>query len=176
MVATLIPNLIAPDLVSVQAVDNRVGMINILEYQYADDKGNALNGQTFASPLAYNGTDRQYASSAVTETMTAAVPQGTTNVLKWTPVKTESVHVYAPDGTEYEGVVFDQSGTLVTGALNAGDMVTYLYDNETVPVRAPKIKLDIRSLPVETKSRKLAAIWSFDAQYELTKELTCKVA
>lgn len=170
MVATLIPNLIAPDLVSVQAIDNRVGMINIFDYQYASNKGEAVAGQTFASPLAYAGTDQQYTSSAVSETVKTAVTTTGTQVLTWTPVKPATVHVYGSNGAEKTDVTFDTAGNLTAGTLAVGDLITYLYDNETVPVTAPQIKLDIKSLPIETRSRKMSAVWSFDAQYELTKE------
>lgn len=164
MVATLVPNMIASDLVSVQAIDNRVGMINILEYQYGSNKGAARDGQVFASPLAYQGMNAEYTSAANTETLTAGQ-----NELKWNKaVRPETLHVYRA-GVEVEGITVDKEGKL-TGDIQEGDIATYLYDNETVPVAAPTMKLDIRSIPVETKSRKLAAIWSFDAQYELMKE------
>lgn len=164
MVATLIPNLIAPDLVSVQAIDNKVGMINILEYQYANNKGVATTGQTFASPLAYQGTDVDYSSATI---KSEVITEGQTH-LTWIPVKPNSFHAYRA-GTPLEGITVDVDGK-ITGDIQAGDVVSYFYDNETAPVNAPSIKLDIRSIPVETKSRKLKAIWSFDAAYELTKE------
>lgn len=164
MVATLIPNLIASDLVSVQAVDNRVGMINILEYQYASNKGAARDGQIFSSPLAYQGMNEEYTSSAVTETI-----EDSQTHLKWTPVREGTLHVYRA-GSEVSGVTVDAEGKLGGTAVQSGDVATYLYDNETAPVTAPQFKLNIRSLPVETKSRKLAAVWAFDAQYELLKE------
>ena len=164
MVATLVPNMIASDLVSVQAIDNRVGMINILEYQYGSNKGAAKDGQVFASPLAYQGMNAEYTSAATTEVLTAGQTE-----LKWNKaVRPETLHVYRA-GAEIEGITVDTEGK-ITGTIQEGDIATYLYDNETVPVAAPTMKLDIRSIPVETKSRKLAAIWSFDAQYELMKE------
>lgn len=143
--------------------DNRVGMINILEYQYGSNKGAAKDGQVFASPLAYQGMTPDYTSAATSETLTAGQTE-----LSWKPVHPETLHVYRA-GTEVPGITVDVEGKL-TGDVQEGDIATYLYDNETVPVAAPTMKLDIRSIPVETKSRKLAAIWSFDAQYELMKE------
>lgn len=164
MVATLVPNMIASDLVSVQAIDNRVGMINILEYQYGSNKGAAKDGQVFASPLAYQGMNAEYTSAANTETLTAGQSE-----LKWNKaIRPDTFHVYRA-GAEVESITVDTEGK-ITGDVQEGDIATYLYDNETVPVAAPTMKLDIRSIPVETKSRKLAAIWSFDAQYELMKE------
>lgn len=164
MVATLIPNLIAPDLVSVQAIDNRVGMINVLQYAYGSDKGAAKNGQVFSSPLAYQGMDSEYTSQAVTETV-----EDSQTSLKWTPVKTETAKVFRA-GAEIDSVKFNEDGTVASGSLQTGDIVFYLYDNESVPVQAPQLKLDIKSIPITTEARKLTAIWAFDAQYELMKE------
>lgn len=164
MVASLVPNLIASDLVSVQAIDNRVGMINILQYVYGSDKGAAKNGQVFSSPLAYQGMDQEYTSSAVTET----IEEGQT-ALKWLPVKPNTVKVFR-NGAEITGATFLEDGTATGYEFTAGDVIFYMYDNESVPVSAPTMKLDIKSIPVTTQSRKLTAIWAFDAQYELMKE------
>ena len=166
MVATLVPNLIAPDLVSVQAIDNRVGMINVLNYEYGSTKGAIKQGDVFSSPLAYQGMDQEYTSAEITSETVDKV-EGFT--LSWTPVKTETVHVYR-SGAEEDGITFNEDGTVKGGTLQVGDVISYMYDNESVPVKAPTLKLDIQSLPVTTKSRKLTAVWGFDAQYELMKE------
>lgn len=165
MVGTIMPSLIAPDLVSVQAIDNKVGMINVLEYQYGSDKGSAANGQVFASPLGYQGMNPYYTTASVDgEKLTAQ-----TTTLKYTPVKEGTLRVVKKDGTIDNTITVDKDGKL-TGTPEEGSKAYYLYDNETVPVTAPQIKLDIKSIPIETKSRKLSAIWAFDAQYELSKE------
>ena len=146
-----------------------VGMINILEYQYADNKGAAINGQTFASPLAYNGTDVDYSSAKVAHEGVAEANLNTDGSYtpRWTPIRGK-VYVMTADGPVE--VALNANGAIPAENIRAGNEISYWYDNETVPVDAPAIKLDIRSIPVETKSRKLKAIWSFDAQYELLKE------
>ena len=146
--------------------------INILEYQYGSDKGQAKEGQVFSSPLAYNGMNPSYSSSYIDgETVDAATD---TYTLKWQPAVANTVVVRdGATGAVKEGITTstDDNGNLVlNGKLAEGDQIFYRYNNEQVPVDSAKIKLDIRSLPVETRSRKLSAIWSFDAQYELTKE------
>lgn len=166
MVASLIPNLIASDLVSVQAIDNRVGMINILQYVYGTDKGGAKEGQVFSSPLAYQGMDQEYTSSSVTVTVTEGDLNEGVYTAEWTPVK----HAYnMTKGSAIEPVVA-ADGTTTFAGLTAGDKILYVYDNESVPVKSPTMKLDVKSIPVTTQSRKLTAIWAFDAQYELMKE------
>lgn len=166
MVASLVPNLIASDLVSVQAIDNRVGMINILQYAYGSDKGDAKNGQVFSSPLAYQGMDQEYTDASVTVTLSANEVVDGTYKTEWAPVKhafslTKGAPVEFENGTD---------GTATLKGVAADEKILYVYDNESVPVKTPSIKLDIKSIPVETKARKLNAIWAFDAQYELMKE------
>mgnify|MGYP004443872109 CR=1 FL=1 len=174
MVGTIMPSLIAPDLVSVQAIDNKVGMINVLEYQYGSDKGSAANGQVFASPLGYQGMNPYYTTASVDgEALKSGVE--TPQTLQYTPVKEGTLRIVDDTGamltetTDYTITGNDVKLT-ATGKEKTGLKAYYLYDNETVPVIAPQIKLDIKSIPIETKSRKLSAIWAFDAQYELSKE------
>lgn len=158
MVASLVPNLIASDLVSVQALDNRVGMINILQFAYGSDKGAAKKGQVFSSPLGYQGMNEEYTSANVTE---VATEEGT-HTPAWGPVKTAfNLTKKAP---------LDVADNLITGDITIGDEILYTYDNETVPVETPQLMMDIKSIPVTTQSRKLTAVWAFDAQYELMKE------
>jgi hypothetical protein len=65
--------------------------------------------------------------------------------------------------------------------------VTYRFDNEDVRsdgyptayagyTNAPEAELEIKSLPVTARARTMRSYWAFDAQYELQKELTTKVA
>ena len=161
MVGTIVPSLIAPEVVSVQALDNRVGMINILEYQYGSDKGSAQAGQTFASPLGYQGMNPYYTTASVDgEALDANNPY-----LAYTPVKPNTLRVIKPDGTVDTTVTVKDAFTgELDGTITAGSVAYYLYDNETIPVTAPQIKLNIKSLPIETKSRKLTAICAFDAK------------
>lgn len=54
-------------------------------------------------------------------------------------------------------------------------------DEESKPGQAgwtnvPEIQLEIKSVPIEAHARTLRSFWSFDASYELMKELTYKVA
>lgn len=168
MVGTIIPSLIAPEVVSVQAIDNRVGMINILEYQYGSNKGAAERDKTFASPLFYNGMNEEYTTGHVT--IEATREQVTAKVINpdWKPVlKAYNLSQSKELKINEDGTIGDNNGD---ATFKAGDVIVYTYDNETVPVQSPQIKLNIKSLPVETKARKLSAIWSFDAQYELSKE------
>ena len=177
MVNTFGATLIAPDVVSVQAIDNRVGMINILEYKYGDDKGSAQKGTTFASARGYQGMNPSYTAASVDGEVLPEVKDKAELPLAWGPVIPGSLRLIKADGTlATEGTDFDFDAA--TGKYVAHDGVTidegatayYLYDNETVPVQAPTLTANILSLPVQTRSRKLKAVWAFDAAYELSKE------
>lgn len=173
MVGTVMPSLIAPDLVGVQAIDNRVGMINVLEYKYGSDKGSAKQGDVFASSLGYQGMNPYYTTASVDgeDLLSETTPQ----TLKYTPVKAGTVRIVDGKGAMLaETTDYTISGDTITlteaGKLKTGLKAYYLYDNESVPVTSPQMSLDIKSIPIETHSRKLSAIWAFDAQYELSKE------
>lgn len=170
MVGTIIPNLIAQDLVSVQAIENRVGMINVLQYAYGSDKGAVKAGDVFASPFGYDGTQTTYTAASVDGE--AVSTEDGTAYLAYTPIRPGTLRVLDAAGQVVTDVVLDDPYTGAISGLTAGEDYTayYIYDNESVPVRAPQIKMDIKSIPVTAQARKLSALWSFDAAYELNKE------
>ncbi len=105
------------------------------------------------------------------------------------------------DGSlDFTGAIGDTFGSGTTGTLNpvtgaltltvAGEpkapvTVSYHFNNEDVRsdgpdaagfTNVPEIELQIKNVPVEARARTLRSFWSFDAAYELSKELTSKVA
>ena len=135
-------------------------MINILEYTYGSNKGSAKRGEVFSSPLAYQGMNQEYSSSSVTEVVAGS--SGSKVTPQWGPF------IKGYNLTQGVALTLDTDGTVSPVA--DGDTIAYTYNNENVPVEAPEIAMNIRSLPITTTSRKLKAVWSFDAQWELTKE------
>ena len=126
-----------------------------------------------------------YTSSRIDDEALAADGAETAFTLAWSPVKAGTVQVFKngtilAETTDYTLSENADGKTVVTftNAPLATDSVTvdYKYDNETVPVETPTLKMDIKSLPIETQARKLSAVWAFDAAYELEKELTKQVA
>jgi hypothetical protein len=160
MVGALIPSLIAPDLVSIQAIDNKVGMINVLKYQYGD------NGKTFNSPFGLD-QDNTYAYGIKTGVLDASkqfvIPAGSN--IEWVQVNGTAVTIDGSTNTYNEA-----TGTITIGGGSQNDTIVVKVNLEDVPVKAPTIKLDIDSIPITAEAYKLQAIWSFDAQYELAKE------
>ena len=65
IVTSVVPNLIAFDIYAVQAMDNRVGMINYIDYSYAKTKGETNKGDVFASSINMGKSDPLYTTDNV---------------------------------------------------------------------------------------------------------------
>lgn len=196
MITAVVPNLIATDIVSTQAMDSKAGIISYLRYKYGTTKGSTVAGTVFTDSLNTGYSDPNYTSRVVDEELFAS---GTN--LDYTPVisgtfsaREESTGKMIVEGTVTGNTVAlvcptdaGITGTLdyVTGAITltgvSGDVfMTYSYDNETVPFNnitgnayqnvIPEMTMDLAQLPIYAKSRKLAAYWGFDAAYDLKKQ------
>lgn len=215
IIAAMVPSLIAFDVVSVQPIDNKVGIINYVKYSAGSkkagyDPSNTNINNTFADTFNYYGSDKNYTAQytgAEALTMIAgsdATTQSTT--LTWHPILINegpinikigdtlighveqnaelngSVATINPsnnnvatisDGTVdvMTGVMQLKFSTDPTNALkNHGVYADYVYDNQWAPAAVPEINLSIESIMVQAVSRKLKALWSFDASFELMKE------
>lgn len=192
----MVPNLIAFDVMAVQAMDNRIGMINYMNYNYAKDKGQTKAGQTFASSINMGPSDYLYSSDLVKDEAVKLDANGSAD-LKWWPVHTDTFSMvyngkeYMPDPVVENQFIAADGSTLegkvaAAGVLTLNDdmadkevIVTYRYNNEDVrsdgPVAAgftnvPEVELEIKSEPVEAVARTMRSFWAFDAAYELQKE------
>jgi len=65
IVGAVVQNLIAPELVSMQPMDNAVAMVLYLEYQYGTTKGATQAGTAFADTRNFYQSDAMYSSSDV---------------------------------------------------------------------------------------------------------------
>lgn len=190
IVNAVVPNLIAYDICSVQPVDNRVGMINYISYEYGRAKGQAQKDQMFASSINMGQSDQFYSASEVDLEVVGA--EGDTKIstnLQWTPILPGTV-AFTCDGGTVVGTD-DGNGKITGDGITAGTIdyttgqleltlatsssdepnVSYSYNNEDVPLNnVPEVNLRITSLPVVCKSRKMKAVYAFDAAYELEKE------
>lgn len=195
MVASVIPNTIAPEIVSVQAMDSKAGMVSYLRFVYGDNKGATQAGTMFNNSL-YKGTSDPYYSSR--QIANESIAFGTTDTaaeLDFYPIIPDTFEALingvtvALDKSVVGKVTFTlespDGGTPVTATLNlanghidvtgtVSEEVTvdfnYEYDNETAPVKVPQINLELAQIPMVAKSRKLAAYWGFDAAFDLKKQ------
>lgn len=175
MVGAVVPNLIAYDIASVQAINNKIAMINFMKYHYGDAKGGTGAGQVFADVRNFGQSDMNYTSDHVEG-------EEFSGTLDWTPVLPGTVKFstgLVDDGngkimngdTEAGTVNYATGEVVLTEAAAEGTTVSYGYANEHVPAKKiPSITLSIESLPIKAKTRRLAAIWGFEASYELQKE------
>lgn len=195
MITAVVPNLIASDIVSVQALDSKAGIISYLKYNYGTSKGRTAAGTTFNTSLNTGYSDASYTSRNVDEELIAGSNLDFSPIIVGTfTATTEDGKVINESAKVTNGVVDlvcagDESikGKLnyATGAITltgiTGDVfASYEYDNETVPFAdhgsesyhnvIPEITMDLAQLPIYAKSRKLAAYWGFDAAYDLKKQ------
>lgn len=189
---------------AVQAMDNRIGMINYVDFRYSKAKGSTEAGQVFNSALNMGPSDTFYTSNLVKDEIIGTGDGSTTQfsniALPWYPVIPRSFLVECGGVI---GVADEQgaiTGTGVSGTITAGRVVnltfttapasgkdivvTYTFDNESVNsdgpedagfTNVPEFELKINTMPVEAKARTLRTYWAFDAQYELQKEYGEKV-
>jgi hypothetical protein len=200
IVTATVPNLIAFDVMSVQAMDNRIGMINYIDYRYAKTKGQTKAGTVFNSSINKLASDPMYSSDVVEGEEFAA--SGTSYSLAWTPVIDGSVEAFDVDSTAGTSTPIAISalntatGAVTLAAAPAGDkvMFNYVFNNEDIRsdgyseavgagnyqtddnfglaafTNVPEVEMKLNSLPVIAKARTMRSFWAFDAQYELQKE------
>ena len=130
-------------------MDNRVGIINYLDYTYQSNKGTTKDGDIFNGALKGSFSDKDYTSAYVNgETYTATGSEPNNFVpLAWTPVDKRLTNPYTGEnitpvitinggspltvGTDF---TVEDSGIKFTNALTASDkvVVKYYYLNEEV--------------------------------------------
>lgn len=193
IVSATVPNLIAFDLVGVQPMDNKSGMVNYINYNYSNTKGAVKAGDTFNSSLNMGPSNPYYSADLVKDHAVTLDANGSA-VLDWAPVMVDTLTVVKADGTKgmttpgsFGKIDGDVKGTVEPAGLLTieggaeGDVVTvtYRFANNVVkadgPAQAgftdaPAAELEIKSVPVNAKTRTLRAFWAFDAAYELSKE------
>ena len=205
IISSMIPNLIAFDLVNVQPIENKMGIINYVKYTAGSQKNPHYVGSELASTFNFTGADvagkEYYSAQTVQDEPIVFTTEGTviTFSLPWHPIIAGNIKLSIGSITDImdnpgekdpnthmvvEGTL---TGTGVTGTINymsgvgtltlpsapaPEDMLigSWVFNNEYAPVDVPELNLSIESIPVIARSRKLKALWSFDAAYEMQKE------
>ena len=187
IIRTLIPQLAATDLVSVQPMSGPTSLIFFLDYLYGTTKGAVTAGTSL-----FNTIDKSYSSETVTEESVGVTSGGDGTVANFTlsfiPVVPGTVTI-STTGTDDAEVTDDGAGSF-TGDYDAGDIdyatgavtdldfsgvttnaqpVLATYDfNSEFHADTPQIDLIITSSPVTARPRKLRARWGMEAQQDLT--------
>jgi len=182
MLTAVVPNLIAPDIVSTQALESKAGMISYLRFTYGTDKSPVSAGQMFNNSLYTGRSEATYSSREIVEEPAAdGASLDFVPVLPGTVTITDSNGTYVDNGVG--GFTNVATGAVVTGAtinyatgaidgLGITDATAnYEYNNEQVPdLKVPEINMSLAQIPIFAKSRKLAAYWGFDAAYDLRQQ------
>lgn len=201
IIAGLIPNLIATDIVSLQPLENKQGVINYVQFTAGSDKGGVKKGDLISNTFNYGDIESDYTGSHVASTMDKSAVDVSNGAIKleWSPILPGSVAITV-GGTTYVDVpvsrnpIGAEAGTMKvkdgadvasssinyqTGVVTLGSSiltgtadvdVEYIFNNQYAPVNVPELDLQIVGKLLTARSRKLKALWSFDAQYELQKD------
>lgn len=182
MITGVVPNLIASDIVSTQAMEAKASIVSYLRYTYGTDKGATQAGTMFNNSLYTGRSDMNYSSRLVDMEQ---VVDGVN--FEFAPILPGTVRIELPDGTQYVddgtgnltdpltstnvGTINYATGAFTCATATAGTAATYEYNNEQVPdLKVPEINISLAQIPIYAKSRKLAAYWGFDAAYDLKQQ------
>lgn len=141
-----VPNLIAFDVVAVQPMDNRVGMINYLNYKYQSNKGETKAGTTFLNSLNGSFSDTYYTSAFVNREE-VGTGDGSNKVfnLSWTPVD-----ISKDEQGNYKAVVVDEDGTAYT--IKANGLTATSVEVTTAPTSGKKVYVSYYFLNEDVRS------------------------
>lgn len=182
LVAAVMPTLVAEDVVSVQPLKQKAGVVYYMKHVYDSNRGQIAQGDRISDyvqvgpdaekiPNAFN-----YSAETI-EGEQVVVSEGKFT-LAWLPVVPGSVKFALNngtvvtdngDGTLSNGGTIDYATGVVTttGTLADGELVDYAQDLFTAPVNAPAIKTVIADVTITARPRKLKTGFSMDAAYDL---------
>lgn len=153
LITATIPNLVAPELYSVQPIDSPDALVGYWSFEYGDDKGTAKRGQSFNSSLGLGQVSEWYASGVCKDQpITAAAKDNEIN-LGFPTIIPGSVTITKADGSVVTdtptnadsgsldgGTIYYKSGYFKAGgALAEGSTVTFKYDNINEPTKIPTL-------------------------------------
>lgn len=127
MVGAVVQNLIAPELVSMQPMDNAVGMVLYLEYQYGTTKGATKAGTSFADTRNFYQSDAMYSSSEVVDepiTLVAGTAQNF-KLAQLPPINPNTVEITLTVGGTPITFTDNGAGQLVSAATGNSGSINY---------------------------------------------------
>lgn len=174
LISAVMPTLVAEDLVNVQPLKQKAGVVYYLKNVFDDNKGLIQKGDVISSfeRVYVEDSKLQSAFNYSSETVDSEqliVEDGSAK-LAWVPVVPGSVRL--ADGTVDDGAGNIGSGTIdyetgvITG-LSADIEVSYAQDLYQAPIRVPRVKTIVTDITVTARPRKLATAFSLDAAYDL---------
>lgn len=191
LITGVMPNLVSEEVVSVQALSQKIGQIFFLKYVYGSNKGKVRKGETAFGP--YNiAANPDYTSEHIDQEVlgTADGTQTTFNgVLQYGPVYANTVEITLNDGTL---ITDNGAGKLISGGAEVGTInynsgaytftlatapeegtqidCAYDYSLEYAPTQAPEFNMEIVERIVTARPRRLRTNYSFGASYDVEKQ------
>ena len=174
LISAVMPTLVAEDLVNVQPLKQKAGVVYYLKNVFDDNKGAIKKGDVISSfervyvedsklQSAFNYTSEKVDSEEL------VVEDGKAK-LAWVPVVPGSVKL--ADGTVDDGAGHIGSATIdyetgIISGLAGNAEVSYEQDLYQAPIRVPRVKTIVTDITVTARPRKLATAFSLDAAYDL---------
>lgn len=188
MIRSILPQLVAVDLVSVQPMAGPTGVVFYLDYKYGTSKGKITAGQKM-----FETTNAYYASETIDEESIGNSGAGQTKayqgILSWTPVKAGSISITTTDASAATITVTDDgAGNLKEGSTTVGSIsynsgaydfefvttpgvskavnATYRYNLEA-NANVPEVDLILQSSSVVAQTTALRTRWSAEAETDM---------
>ena len=174
LISAVMPTLVAEDLVNVQPLKQKAGVVYYLKNVFDDNKGKIEKGDVISSfERVYVENDKLNSAFKYTsETVEAEslVVEGGKDKLEWTQVVPGSVKIggNTDDGAGNIGSAkIDYETGIITGLSGSNLEANYEHDMYAAPIRVPRIKTIVTDITVTARPRKLATAFSLDAAYDL---------
>ena len=174
LISAVMPTLVAEDLVNVQPLKQKAGVVFYLKNVFDDNKGKIEKGDVISSfervYVENDKLDSAFKYTSETVEAEALVVEGGTAKLAWTPVVPGSVKigVDTDDGAGNIGSAkIDYETGVITGLSGSNLEADYEHDMYAAPIRVPRIKTIVTDITVTARPRKLATAFSLDAAYDL---------
>ncbi|MBO7615041.1 MAG: hypothetical protein J6T15_05035 [Bacilli bacterium] len=173
LISAVMPTLVAEDLVNVQPLKQKAGVVYYLKNVFDDDKGGISKGDVISSfervyveDSKLNSAFNYSAETVDSEALT--IVEGSAK-LAWIPVVPGSV-VIGTDTDDGEGHIgtatIDYETGVITGLTDQTE-ASYKQDLYQAPIRVPRVKTIVTDITVTARPRKLATAFSLDAAYDL---------
>ena len=174
LISAVMPTLVAEDLVNVQPLKQKAGVVFYLKNVFDDNKGKIQKGDVISSFERVYVEDKKLDSafkytSETVEAEALVVEDGKTK-LAWTPVVPGSVTIGTDtdDGAGHIGsATIDYETGIIEGLTGSNLEADYKHDMYAAPIRVPRIKTIVTDITVTARPRKLATAFSLDAAYDL---------
>lgn len=174
LISAVMPTLVAEDLVNVQPLKQKAGVVYYLKNVFDDNKGKIEKGDVISSfervYVENDKLDSAFKYTSETVEAEALVVEGGTAKLAWTPVVPGSVKIggNTDDGAGNIGSAkIDYETGVITGLSGSNLEADYEHDMYAAPIRVPRIKTIVTDITVTARPRKLATAFSLDAAYDL---------